>query len=72
VLDEFASGSGVRAVSNGRIAAKCGPEGTPVTVSCRITETRPVRETVRKHSEDTATAQLALLQELEDWRGCGV
>lgn len=26
-LDEFASGSGVRAVSNGRMAAKCGPEG---------------------------------------------
>ncbi|QRC94321.1 hypothetical protein JI435_405630, partial [Parastagonospora nodorum SN15] len=55
--DGFADGSGLRTGLSGRIASKCAPEGTPVTVSCRITETRLWREIVRKHSEDTAPGQ---------------
>jgi hypothetical protein len=37
-------------------------EKTPVTVDCRITETRPLFETSAKHSDIAATAQRGLLQ----------
>lgn len=36
-----------------RTAARCAPESSPVTVSCRITERRPGRESA-KHSDVTA------------------
>ena len=62
----------VRTGSDGRIAAKCVPERPPVTVNCRITETRSWRETVRKALVRLQLlGQLALSQKLEDRRGCG-
>jgi hypothetical protein len=52
-------------------AAKCAPEISPVTVNCRITETRLWRETVRKHSEIAASGQRGLSRKLKVRRGCG-
>lgn len=48
VVDEFAGGSGFRAVSSGRMAAKCGLDELQSPSAAEITETRPWRETVRK------------------------
>jgi hypothetical protein len=44
----------------------------PVTVSCRITETRLWRETGRKHSEMTVLRQLVLSRRLRVRRIAGI
>lgn len=46
-------------VSNGRIAAKCVPEGTPVTVSCRDHRNKTVGR-----DRPQSTLRLQLLEQL--------
>lgn len=59
-------------MSNGRMAAKCAPEVSPVTVSCRNHRNKTVK---RDRPQSTRILQLqeqqALSQELEVLRDCG-